>query len=120
MSQHVDPSARPDLTPLTPFPSPNETAVVITLLERAGISVFHDQRHYHGSPNPQLYVTREAFDEANRVIERARWHGHFVPEPVSSRDERSSVMTAVLWIVTAAMLVSLIHDFYKLFARYFH
>ena len=28
-------------------------------------------------------------------------------------------MTAVLWIVTAAMLISLIHDFYNLFAHYF-
>jgi hypothetical protein len=118
LSQQCDPSLRPDLVPLAQFPSPSETAVVISLLESAGIRVFHHQRHYHISNNPQLYVTREAFDEANRVLERARWHSHLVPEPASPRDERSSLMTAILWIVTAAMLISLIHDFYKLLQRY--
>jgi len=120
LSQHLDPSVRPDLKPLTPFSSPRETAVVITLLESAGISVFYDGPRSAQLPNPQLYVTRESFEEANRVIERARWHGHFVPEPVSAREERPSLMTAILWIVTAAMVISLIHDFYKLIARYFH
>ena len=108
--------------PLAPFPSRHETAVIITLLESAGIKVFYEHRHYHESQNPQLYVRRETFEEANQVIERARWHSHVVPEPVpaSPRDERPSMMTAILWVVTAAMVASLLHDFYKLIQHYFH
>jgi hypothetical protein len=117
LTQQSDPSAFPDLAPLAQFPSESEAKVVIALLESAGIRVFYDQRHYHPSSR-QLYVTHEKLEEANRVIERARWHSHLVPEPATSRDERPSLMTAILWVVTAAMLASLIHDAWNLITRY--
>jgi hypothetical protein len=118
LSREPDPS---DLVPLSPFPSSSERDVVVSLLENAGIRVYYDPPHQRESQNAQLYVTRQTFEEANRVIERARWQSHLVPVPASARDGRQSLMTAILWIVTAAMLASLIHDFYKLVVqRYFH
>jgi hypothetical protein len=116
VTQPSDHASRPDLVPLAAFASLQETLVVINLLKTAGIQVFYDERHDHASHNPQLYVTRETLDNANRVIERARWHSHVMPQPASPREEPRYLMTAILWIVTIAMLVSLLHSVYKLIA----
>ena len=87
LSREPDPS---NLVPLSPFPSSSERDVVVSLLENAGIRVYYDPPHQRESQHPQLYVTRQTFEEANRVIERARWQSHLVPVPASARDGRST------------------------------
>jgi hypothetical protein len=118
VKRRPDSSLRSDLVPLGEFPSPSETAVVIGLLESAGIPAFYDRPRYRGSHDPRIYVARETLDDAKRVLARARTQSHFVPEPVPSPDERPSLMTAMLWILAAVMLTFFIHDLYHWIEHY--